>query len=248
MVRQDAEASASPFLEVRGLTKRFGYRLVLRGLDLTLKSGSFLVILGPNGAGKSTLLKILATLVRPTSGEVRLAGLDLRKETTALRCRIGFVGHQTYLYDDLTVSENLRFYGRLFGVPHLGERIQEVLGQVGLWERRQERVRTLSHGLQKRASIARALLPQPDVFLFDEPEAGLDQEAVAQLWQVLDSLDQGQGIVLMTTHNLERGLEWSNRVAILSGGRLAFQEERKALTREDLARAYRTYTEGTEGR
>ncbi|MFQ5988033.1 MAG: ABC transporter ATP-binding protein, partial [Dehalococcoidia bacterium] len=145
-------------VEVGGLTKSFGRQLVLRGIDLRVKKGEFLTIFGPNAAGKTTLIKILATLSRPSSGEVRLAGLQLQDDATEIRRRVGVVTHQTLLYDDLTVRENLRFYGRMYDVANLEERIATVIRQVGLEARLHDRVRTLSHGMQKRASIARAVI------------------------------------------------------------------------------------------
>lgn len=229
-------------VEVGGLTKSFGSLLVLRGIDLRVKKGEFLTIFGPNAAGKTTLIKILATLSRPSSGEVRLGGLQLRDDATEIRRRIGVVTHQTLLYDDLTVRENLRFYGRMYDVPNLEERIAIVIRQVGLEARLHDRVRTLSHGMQKRASIARAVIHNPSIVLLDEPEAGLDPHATAMLVEILDTLYSGERTVVMTTHNLERGLQMGDRVAILARGKIVYEEPRLFLDTASFQETYYRYT------
>lgn len=229
-------------VEVGGLTKSFGSLLVLRGIDLRVKKGEFLTIFGPNAAGKTTLIKILATLSRPSSGEVRLGGLQLQDDATEIRRRIGVVTHQTLLYDDLTVRENLRFYGRMYDVPNLEERIAIVIRQVGLEARLHDRVRTLSHGMQKRASIARAVIHNPSIVLLDEPEAGLDPHATAMLVEILDTLYSGERTVVMTTHNLERGLQMGDRVAILARGKIVYEEPRLFLDTASFQETYYRYT------
>ncbi len=229
-------------VEVGGLTKSFGSLLVLRGIDLRVKKGEFLTIFGPNAAGKTTLIKILATLSKPSSGEVRLAGLQLQDDATEIRRRIGVVTHQTLLYDDLTVCENLRFYGRMYDVPNLEERIATVIRQVGLEARLHDRVRTLSHGMQKRASIARAVIHNPSIVLLDEPEAGLDPHATAMLVEILDTLYSGERTVVMTTHNLERGLQMGDRVAILARGKIVYEEPRLSLDTASFQETYYRYT------
>lgn len=207
---------------MEGLTKSFGYQPVLKGVELKIRWGDFITIFGPNGAGKTTLLQVLATLLRPSSGRAKVAGLDLARQAREIRRRIGVVSHDTFLYDDLTAYENLRFYGRMYEVPHLEERIAQVISQVGLEAQLHHRVRTLSHGMQKRLAIARAIIHSPSVLFLDEPESGLDQEALGRLMAVPDSLGEGRTII-MTTHNIERGLLMGNRVAILAKGRIAYE-------------------------
>ena len=145
-------------IHVSGLRKGYGDRPVLWDLDLTVAWGELLVLFGANGAGKTTLLRILSTQARPDAGTVSVAGFDVRKQGRAVRRRIGVVGHQGFLYDDLTCRENLAFYGRLFGVAGLEERVETVLARVGMTGRSEHRVRTLSHGMTKRLAIARAIL------------------------------------------------------------------------------------------
>ncbi|MFQ5875884.1 MAG: heme ABC exporter ATP-binding protein CcmA [Dehalococcoidia bacterium] len=216
-------------IEVRGLSKSFGNKTALRDVSFSLAEGEFLTIFGPNGAGKTTLIRILAALSKPSSGTVRLAGLDLRDGAAALRRRIGVVSHQTFLYGDLTVEENLKFYGKMYDVSHLERRVREVIERVGLAHRLHDPVRTLSRGMQQRLSIARALIHDPAIMLLDEPYTGLDQHAAEMLREVLASLAAEKRTVIMTTHNLERGLQLCGHVAILVAGRIAYQEKKASV-------------------
>ncbi len=237
------EAPASSWaIEARGLAKSFGERPALRGIDLRVGRGEHLVIFGPNGAGKTTLVKILATLVKPSAGSLWLDGLDIRDKPAQTRRRISLVSHQTFLYDDLTVYENLRFYGKMFDVPELEAKIREVVAWVQLESRRHDRVGTLSHGLQQRASIARAVLHNPSILLLDEPEVGLDPHASNMVRDLLVSINSGSRTVVMTTHNLERGLELGDRVIILDRGRVVYQAARHEVDAADFKRVYDRYT------
>jgi heme exporter protein A len=237
-------------IEVRGLVKSFGSKVALGGVDLEVAEGEFLTLVGPNGAGKTTLIRILATLTRPTRGSVRVAGCDLIRQGTEARRCIGLAPHQTLLYDDLSAEENLRFYGRMYEVPELEQRITALLRRVGLEHRRHDLVRTFSRGMQQRLSIARALLHDPAVLLLDEPYTGLDQQAAEVLREVLvpslspPRLGGMKGgarsrTVLMTTHDLERGLELCDRTAILANGRIVYQADRGDLDATSFREAYR---------
>lgn len=213
----------SEAVRVSGLVKGYGGPPVLEGLDLTVQEGESLTIFGANGAGKTTLLKVLATLARPDAGTVRIRGLDTRRDGQTVRSLIGYLGHQTLLYGELTVRENLRFYGRMYAVGRLAERIEEVSGRLGVRDRLDTRVDRLSHGLQKRAAIARAILHDPYLLLADEPEAGLDPQTQASLGAVLAWEGERRRTVVLTTHNLEQGLALGDRVALLSGGRIVYE-------------------------
>jgi len=227
-------------IEVVGLRKSFGSLSVLRGVDLKVVPGERALLVGPNGAGKTTLLKILATLLRPTTGYARVAGFDPVREADMVRRCVGLVGHQTFLYGELTVGENLAFYARMYGVED-GDRRQEVLSLVGLSERAGKQTRTLSRGMQQRLALARVALHQPPVLLLDEPDAGLDQQGVAVLDRMLrDSAESGCAI-LFTSHNLQRGLDMATRVAVLSKGRIVFQAARDRLDAGDFEETYRRY-------
>ena len=214
-------------------------------LGLSVGWGEFLVIFGANGVGKTTLLKILSTQARPDGGEVRVGGVERSECPSAIRRMIGVVAHRGLLYEDMTCEENLHFYGRMFGLRKMDLRVEEVLGLVGLEGRRRQRVRNLSNGMQKRLSIARAILHEPTILLLDEPEAGLDQEALEMLGSVLDGWIASGSTVVMTTHNLEQGLAWGERVAVLSGGKIAFEESRRSLDVAGFRTTYRRYLEAT---
>jgi len=233
-------------VETKELTKSFGRVVALRNVTLQVPYGISMAIIGPNGAGKTTLLRILSSLSRPTSGQVSVAGLDLKKWETEIRHRIGFASHQTLLYGDLSPVENLRFYGRMYGVAELEERIHELLTRIGLIERRKVAVRTLSRGMQQRLAIARAILHNPSIVFLDEPYTGLDQRAAEILTRLLRELLDEARTVLMATHNLRRGAEISDRVIVLLSGRIVYQTDTAALPRVNLDQVYHRYVEGRQ--
>ena len=229
-------------IKVQGLTKSFGDHQALRGVDLEVKEGESVVIFGPNGAGKTTLIKVLATIMKPSSGKVLVNGLDLKDNTEDVRRRIGVVTHQTFLYSNLTGYENLEFYGRMFDVPRRKERIHEVVAMVGMTSRLHDRVGTLSRGMQQRLSIARSVLHKPAIMLLDEPESGLDQQAMSMLWQALPAEDNKKPSIILTTHNLERGLELGDRLLILNRGKIVYERSRHVLDLTVLKEAYQQCT------
>ena len=229
-------------IKVRGLVKAFGLQAALRGVDLDLEEGKFLTVLGPNGAGKTTLLRVLATLSKPTAGVVQVAGHDVNKAGPQVRRLIGLVSHQTLLYPHLSAEDNLRFYGRMYDVPNLGARIDEVLQVVGLDARRIDLVRTFSRGMQQRLTIARAILHEPRVMFFDEPYTGLDQQAAAVLREILTEVAAAGRTVLLTTHDLERGLTGCDRVIILNRGKVAYRADRAEIDPASFADVYGAVT------
>jgi ABC-type multidrug transport system ATPase subunit len=241
-MNEDVNPSATWAIEVEGLVKSFGSSRALSGVDIRVKKGDRLTIFGPNGAGKTTLIKLLSTLAKPSGGSARVEGLDISSEPVNVRRRLGVVTHPTFLYNDLTVFENLRFYGKMYRVPNLELRISEVISQVQLDARIYDRVGTLSHGMQKRAAIARAVLHSPSVLLLDEPESGLDPAAAVMMRGILEALDSGDRTVVMTTHNIERGLELADQVAILREGRVVYQEAKKDIDTETFSEIYERYT------
>ena len=206
----------------QGLEKSYREWPVLWNLDLSVAWGESLSLFGANGAGKTTLLRILATSARPDAGTVRIAGLDLRRHTAQARRRIGVLAHRSFLYDDLTPRENLTYYARLYGIRERDVRVSEALERVGLSARANHRVRTLSNGMQRRAAIARAILHQPDILLLDEPEAGLDQDSRQMLGDLLGEWTASGRSIVLTTHDIESGIRWGTRAAVLSGGNLSF--------------------------
>ena len=235
-------ASQALAVEVQGLTKSFGSHLALRGIDLEVRQGESIVICGLNGAGKTTLIKVLASIMNPSSGRVLVDGLNLKNNAEELRRRIGVVTHQTFLYSNLTAYENLKFYSRMYDVPTVKERIHEVVTMVGMTSRLYDRVGTLSRGMQQRLSIARSLLHKPSIMLLDEPETGLDQQAISMLWEALPTEGEGKRTVILTTHSLERGLELGERLLILDQGKIVYQSSTQALDLAGLKQAYQHST------
>jgi heme exporter protein A len=204
--------AAEPAISVAGLRRDYGDRPALDGVGFELKAGDTLVVLGPNGAGKTTLLRVLATLLRPSSGEVRVLGCSLPGEAWKLRGRIGYLGHEPLLYRDLSGRENLRFQVRLHGIDRAAAeaRIEELLRAVGMERRADERVAELSAGMRQRLSICRCVLHGPELLLLDEPDSNLDVEG-RELARGLIGPDTGRTRVVVT-HDPERHLAEADQV------------------------------------
>ena len=205
-------------IELDGLTRHFGERTVLRDVSLTLKAGETLAVLGRNGAGKSTLLRILATLLRPHAGSAKLFGEPLPRQGWKVRGRLGLLGHEPLLYRDLTGRENLVYHARLHRVP--AARVQEVLASVGMSDRADDPVRSLSRGMVQRLTVARAVLHQPELLLLDEPRSNLDP-AAGELVEPLIGRSSGVTRVL-TSHDPQAAMSEADLVLALSGGRAAY--------------------------
>ena len=208
-------------IEIKGLTKQYGFNLVLRGINLHVAAGEFVTIVGPNGAGKSTLLRMIATLLKPSAGEINIGGWPLPQYAHQIRRHIGLVSHQTLLYNDLTAVENLNFFAHLYGLDNQEERVKQGLKLVGLTSRQRDPVRTFSRGMLQRLTIARATLHEPDILLLDEPYTGLDQDASQLLDQLLLQESKNGRTILMITHDLLHGLKICDRILILNKGKIA---------------------------
>ncbi len=227
-----------PYLEISKLKKNYGLKPVLRGVNLAVEPGQRVALLGANGAGKTTLLRILAGLAEPDGGRVHICGLDIIYDAQQARRAVGFVGHQPYLYDDLTALENLLFFGRMYGVKQHRQRAQTLLERVGLLKRASDRASALSRGQAQRLALARALLHFPRLLLLDEPDTGLDEEGIALLEALLHEHVQAGGAVLFTTHQFEHAMQWSDHIALLSGGRMAYFRETRSLEAGSVRQAY----------
>ncbi|MGI8432604.1 MAG: ABC transporter ATP-binding protein [Chthoniobacterales bacterium] len=224
----------APALHTNELTHRYGERVALDHVSLTVAPREIFGLLGPNGGGKTTLFRILSTLVRPTSGSAQILGLDLLRDTGALRRRIGVVFQAPSLDKKLKVRENLAHQGRLYGIAGgaLRERIEHLLLEFNLRDRANDLVETLSGGLQRRVEIAKSLLHRPEFLLLDEPSTGLDPGARIDLWQTLYRLRDQQGVtVLLTTHLMEEA-ERCDRVAIIDQGKIVASNTPAALRAE----------------
>jgi heme exporter protein A len=233
-------------IQVRGLVKSFGRHTVLRRVDLYVDTGECLALVGPNGAGKTTLLRIIAALSKPTAGAVQVAGMDLQEGPIPVRRQIGFLSHEPLLYGDLSAEENLRFYGQMYDVADLRERISFMLRQVDLERSRHDLVRTFSRGMKQRLSIARALLHDPPVLLLDEPYTGLDRRSAVMLDAVLQDAGVNSRTVLLTTHNLERGLGMCRRVALLAKGEIAYEMDERNWDLDEFQQVYERRTASEE--
>jgi len=232
--------SRRPLLSAQDLEFGFGPRRVLKRLSLDLRQGEALALFGPNGSGKTTLLRVLATLLRPSGGEVFLEGVPLSRKSDRPRVlrRIGFLSHQTMLYERLTGRENLLFYARMYGVAQPDLRCTELFEAVELNGREDDPVAEYSRGMQQRLALARALVHDPELLLLDEPFSGLDPRATRHLGTLLADLAGRGKTILFTSHDLETGLGAAHRIAILSGGSLAYDAPREGLSLEVLTRTY----------
>ena len=233
-------------ITVQRLVKRFGLKLVLRNLDFQVASGEFVALLGPNGAGKTTFLRILSSLSRPTLGQVMVAGYLLPHQSAAVRRKLGVVSHMPLLYGDLTAEENLRFYGRMYNVPNIKSRIEQVLEIVGLTNRQRDLVRTFSRGMQQRLAIGRAVLHDPEVLLLDEPHTGLDQDACNMLDAVLRQEAFRKRTVVMTSHDLSRAADLASRFDSLTRGAIQASAQSTVLPQDGLLAFYRQSLEAAD--
>lgn len=213
-----AKNPSSAVVQAIGLGKTLDDRHVLKGIDLSIDAGQYVVILGVNGAGKTTLLKMLATLAAPTAGELRLFGLSLPRHASAARARLGLIGHQSMLYRDLTARENLELFARLYGVPSPAKRANELLDIVGLLDRGNDPVKVFSRGMTQRVSIARALVHEPDLLLADEPFAGLDVPGTLAIERLLADLHRAGKSIVMVNHDIPQSLRLAERIIVLRAG------------------------------
>ena len=225
-------------MKVSSLKKSYGLKPALRGIDLAVERGQRVALLGANGAGKTTLLRVLACLVKPDAGTAYIDGLDIRRDALETRALVGFVAHQPYLYEELTALENLLFFGRMYAVRHSKTRALALLERVGLAKRANERAGALSRGQMQRLALARALLQEPRLLLLDEPDTGLDEDGIALLESLLSEHSEEGGTLLFTTHTLERALRWSDRIGLLSNGRMVSTHETSGLAASNMHEIY----------
>lgn len=231
-------------IQINGLVKNYGSNLVLRGIDLHVQAGEFVTLVGSNGAGKTTLMRIVATLLKSTSGQAKVGGWPLPDHAAKVRRHIGLVSHHALLYGDLTAAENLHFYARLYQLPDREERVNEALKLVGLAARQRDPVRSFSRGMLQRLTIARATLHEPDVLLLDEPYTGLDQDATRLLDDLLMRESELGRTIFMITHDLARGLDLCHRIAILERGKIAAIIERESVSPGEFLELYAELTHG----
>lgn len=225
-------------VDVIGLGRRFGRRVAVRDVSFTLRRGDCLALFGPNGAGKTTLLRVLAGLLRPTSGSARVAGVALPGGATA-RAVVGLISHQSMLYAALTALENVEFAAKLYGVSAPRDAARRALERMRVADRADSPVRALSRGLQQRVSIARAMVHDPRVVLLDEPYTGLDEAGAAALTDALHTLKREGAALVLVTHHVGEGLAIASHTAIMRDGLFVNYAERGNIAPDAYRDAYR---------
>jgi len=231
-------------IEAAGLRKSYGATLVLDDVSLALPAGRCLALLGPNGAGKTTLLRILAGLVRPGAGSLRVGGVDALRDPDAVRAQVGMVAHGSFVYEDLTARENLRFWGVMGGLDASPAHLRERLQAVELEAVADERARTFSAGMKRRLGLARVTLGRVPLLLLDEPFTGLDRHGQKWLVEFLLAFKAAGGTVVLTTHSFGGGLAVADHVIILASGRVLLDRAAAGLALDELHRVYDAMVEG----
>ena len=236
---------AAAAVEVADLTREFGSRQAVAGVTFSLAPGECLALFGPNGAGKTTLLRVLAGLLKPTSGSARLSGIPLPGGPLA-RSRVGLISHHTMLYDALSARENVSFSARLYGIRDARARVEDSLRRMSMLERADASVRSLSRGMQQRVSIARAMVHSPQLVLADEPYSGLDESGARALTALLQELRSAGTAIIVVTHNLVEGLSLATHAAVMQRGKFVRYDAAGSIDAKSYATTYREALE-TDG-
>jgi heme ABC exporter ATP-binding subunit CcmA len=210
------ERCAMAMIELRDVTKKYGNSKVIRGLTFSVEKGESFALLGPNGVGKTTLVRILSTLIRPTSGTIKIDGVDISDEPQEVKARIGVVSHNPFLYDDLTARENLEFYSDLYDADKAN--VPALLERVNLKDRSDDLVGTFSRGMKQRLSIARSILHDPGVLILDEPTGGLDIKSREDFFTMIEDLGRHGVTILLTTHHMDVAERLCDRAAVMDKG------------------------------
>ena len=213
-------AAAELAVHARNLRKVIDDRVILDDLGFAIPRGRYIALLGANGAGKSTLMRILSMLTPPSGGELSLFGQPLRSTSAGMRRRIGLISHQAMLYRDLSPRENLRLFGKLYGMRNADQRATQLLQLVNLADRADDPVKNFSRGMTQRTAIARALMHDPDLILADEPFAGLDTPSTHTVELLLDALNKSGRTILLANHDIEQSLRLAQQVLVLRRGKL----------------------------
>ncbi len=208
-------------LELNNLTKKFGDFTAVDDLSLRVKEGEIFGFLGPNGAGKSTTIRMLCTLAKPTSGSAKIAGYDLIQDPSKVREKIGLVAEKMIMYEDLTASENLRFFGKLYDIPKREERIAQLLNMVDMQKWKDTPISKFSTGMKQRINVIRALLPEPKILFMDEPTLGLDPQTTFSIREIIRDINNNGVTVILTTHAMTEAEALSDRIAIIDHGKVA---------------------------
>ncbi len=225
---------------IKELNKTIGEKTILRNVSLQVDKGNTVGILGPNGAGKSTILKIIGGLMKPSSGSVKIEGQKIKDNPLEAKKRIGFLAHNSYLYDHFSPLENLKFFGKLYNVENCEVKAKDLIREVGLTYFMHEPVRSFSRGMIQRLAIARAIIHDPEILILDEPHTGLDQQAVKLLNNVILKMKEKGSTILMVTHDFAQTVETCDRIIIMKHG--AIIDDFK-VTNPDVDMIYEKYVE-----
>jgi heme exporter protein A len=231
-------------IQTKQLIKRVGDKVILKGVNLSIKQGQTVAILGPNGAGKSTILKVIATLIKPSSGEVLINNKEIKKHSLEVKSLIGYLPHASLLYDHFTPLENLVLFGKLYGVNDAEKRAKELIEKVGLSFFLHEPVKSFSRGMIQRVAIARAIIHNPRILLLDEPHTGLDQQAIAILNKVILEMKAQGTTTVMVTHDFKQAAEICDRIIIVKNGKIV---DDFMLEENNLKFVFEQYSLQTEG-
>ena len=228
-------------INVKLVSKTFDTRSVLKDVTINIDTSQAVLICGINGAGKTTLLRIIAGLLQPDNGHVELCGYNIRKDPEKAKSKFGMISHKSMVYPELTVLENLSFFATLYGVKDSDTYMTELLKDLGLSSYRHDRAGILSRGLLQRLAIARAMVHQPTLLLADEPFTGLDNEACQHLTTTLSEFKNNGGTVVMTTHDIDIGLQCCNRVVVLDNSNLIFDAKTSDIDTTAFSKDYISY-------
>jgi len=236
---------AGPAVRIEGIAKRFGPFTALADVSFSVDQGQAFALLGPNGAGKTTLIRLVAGLAKPSRGTIRVQGIDLAERPDLVRRRIGVISHQTMCYDDLTAAENLRFYGKLYGLSDLDTHVARSLETVGLSQRAGDLFRTFSRGMKQRLAIARATIHEPSILLLDEPFTGLDASARDMLAKRIRGFKAEGRTILLVTHDLGQALDLADRFVLLRRGHIVSTSTTASLSLAELESRYAALADTT---
>lgn len=239
---QQKNCTNNTAIVAKSISKTFDARHVLKGIDLTVTAGQTVLICGINGAGKSTLLRIIAGLLQPDNGTVKICGYDLHKDPEIAKPKLGVILHKSMAYADLTVFENLMFFANLYGLQAPADRIKQLLKDVGLVSYSHDKAAILSRGLLQRLAIARAMIHKPTILLADEPFTGLDTDSCEHLVAVLSDFQQKGGTIVMTTHDINLGLRCCRRAIVLDNSKIIFDAPTDTIDADVFAKDYVNYT------
>lgn len=212
------------YIKIDTLSKSFGFKKVLDGINLQFEKGDFVTLFGPNGAGKTTLIRILSTILKSDEGNISISDYNIKKNVSDIRKIIGLLSHENFLYQNLTVTENLKFFAKLYNVKNSDESISYKLNKIGIYSKRNELIRNLSSGMKQRVSIVRSLVHDPEIILLDEPFVGLDIEGSEYLLELFGEFKKENKTALVTTHDLRLGLHECTKVVVINKGQIRFNE------------------------